>query len=240
MSKTLQPQYASQKGVIADTLVRNVMALGEGTAVPADGLPGYGEGCLFLLRFGIAGANLFVNNGTRTACLFRPFDSALTRQLFGVAGGVAPGTLAADIVFGVFSIPAGFFGQTGRGVNIIASGTFAVSATNKRARLWFNPTTAVLQSAVTGGIILGDTGVVATSGGSWYLEGDVFKTGLPGSNTQTTVSIQQTAGGVSLGTSPNFDTTAVENAPILVAVTLNNTTVLTDSLLGLFEIDSSN
>jgi hypothetical protein len=240
VSKPLQPQYASYKGVIVDTLVRDVMAMGEGTAVPADGLAGYGEGCIWELRFGPAGGNFFINQGTRTSCLFRPIDSVLARQVPGVAGAVAPGATGADNVVGVITIPANYLAFNGQGIEVTASGNFAVNANNKRIKLWFNATTAVVGSTITGGTLLADTGVVATSGVGWLVQGGVFKRGSLGANTQTTESIGAVSGGTHDGVVINVDTTAVETAPILCAVTINNTTTVTDAVMSEFEVDAWN
>lgn len=59
----------------------------EGTTVPTDGTSGYAPGCLFLDVDAAAGANLFVNNGTTTSCLFMPIG----------AGGVIQWTAAGTI-----------------------------------------------------------------------------------------------------------------------------------------------
>lgn len=240
MSKPLQPQYASYKGVIVDTLVKDVMALGEGVAVPADGLAGYGEGCIWLLRFGPSGGNFFINQGTRTSCLFRPMSSVIARHIFGVAGAVAPGATGSDIVVDVITLPANYLAANAQGVNFTAVGNFANNANTKRVKLWFNATTAVVGSAITGGTLLADTGAVTTANLGWVVEGAVIKRGTLGSNTQTTESIGAVSGTTHDGVVLNVDTTAVETAPILCAVTINNTTTATDAVLIEFEADAWN
>jgi hypothetical protein len=240
VSKPLQPQYASYKGVIVDTLVKDVMAMGEGAAVPADGLAGYGEGCIWELRFGPSGGNFFINQGTRTSCLFRPMDSVLARHVPGVTGAFAPGTLGGDYVVDVLTIPANYLAFNNQGIELTSAGNFAANANNKRIKLWFNATTAVIGSLITGGTLLADTGTVATNNLGWVVQGAVFKRGALGSNTQTTESIGAVSGGTHDGVVLNVDTTAVETAPILCAVTINNTTNLTDAVMSEFEIDAWN
>lgn len=241
MSKSLQTgQYASQKGTVAEGHVQNLMILGEGVAAPADGLAGYEEGCIFIVRGASPSFSHLVNMGTSASCLFRNGSGggSLFRTVPGVAGGVAPATTGADVVVAVYSVPANFFGMAGSGLQANASGSFAVNGDTKTAKLWFNPSAAVVGSAVTGGTLVGSTGAVATSGGSWEVQGNVFKRGVAGSNTQTVIGEGGTAGAVATGQSPNVDTTAVENAPILIAVTINCATTASDCTLNWFEVDA--
>lgn len=92
MSNKLRPsQYADQKGTIAETHVANVVALAEGTSVPADGTAGYSAGSLFLLRGGTVGAQLYINQGSVTSSAFKAFQDqtivVATTPVNGVAAG---------------------------------------------------------------------------------------------------------------------------------------------------------
>lgn len=48
---------------------------GLGTTVPTDGEAGYGVGCYFIKSNGTLGNVSYVNEGTATACAFRPFST---------------------------------------------------------------------------------------------------------------------------------------------------------------------
>ena len=71
--------------------------------------------------------------------------------------GISPGATGADNVLAVFSLPANSFDIAGRGVNITAAGKFATTANNKTVRIYYNATTAVVGSTVTGGTLVADT-----------------------------------------------------------------------------------
>lgn len=69
MSTKLQPQYADQKGVVAQGFNGNALIC-EGPTVPTDGTAGFAPGCLWFKRGGVAGACLYVNEGSATSCDF--------------------------------------------------------------------------------------------------------------------------------------------------------------------------
>lgn len=94
MSNKIRPQYPDQRGVIVETFVQNVGALSEGASIPADGRAGYAAGSLFLVREGAVGATLYVNEGTKTSCAFKPFAS----QTVKIARGQATTATASDTV----------------------------------------------------------------------------------------------------------------------------------------------
>lgn len=157
------------------------------------------------------------------------------------SAGVQPGATAADNVLAAFSIPAGSFdaglGSTaGRGVSILAQGSFAATGNNKRVKIIFNPATAVVGSTVgAGGVTIADTGVVATSGGGWTLQGNVFKYGALGSNTQIGLNQSNLVGATaSVLLAPQL-ITAVESGAILVAVTGNATTAVSDIVFNFLD-----
>lgn len=168
-------------------------------------------------------------------------EGNISVQCPGVAGGQAPGATGADNVVLVYSIPASSFDQAGRMIGAEAWIQFAANANSKRAKLWFNPTAAVVGSTITGGTLMADTGAVTQSGGSALLSGSVIKRGAANSNTQTVLP-----GGAVLAAShaglstPSADTTATENAAILVAVTINNATTATDALGVALQVNAMN
>lgn len=204
-----------------------------GAAVWAFGGAAYGNG-------GYNPSNEVTQFGSSTTALMAA-EGNINRQVPGVAGAVAPGATGADNVVAVYSIPANCFDAANRGITITAAGQFAANANNKRIKLWFNPASAVVGSTIgAGGTLLSDTGVVATNGGGWEIGGNVFKRGAAGSNTQTCTSNGAVAGGVHVGVVAPADATAVENAAILVAVTINNTTAVGDSSLVWLEVNAMN
>lgn len=179
--------------------------------------------------------------GSSTAIMLA--EGNINRQVPGVAAQVTPAATGGDYVVAVYSLPASFFdglAGTNRGITINANGNFAANGNNKRIKLFFNATTAVVGALITGGTLMADTGVVATNAGAWQLSGNAFKRGAAGSNTQTVTSNGAIAGGSHLGLSPSVDTVAVENAPILIAVTINNTTTATDAGIAFFDVNAMN
>lgn len=108
MSEKLRPsQFADNKSVIVEAFVPNTGLIMEGPTVPANGLVGYSPGATFYKRGGTAGAQLYINEGSATSCLFLPLASqasAVGNPVNGVAAGykLARGQLttvtAADTV----------------------------------------------------------------------------------------------------------------------------------------------
>jgi hypothetical protein len=168
-------------------------------------------------------------------------EGNINRQVPGVAGAIAPGATGVDNVVAVYSLPANSLDAAGRGITVTASGNFAANGNNKRIKLWWNPATAVVGSTVgASGTLMADTGTVTQSGLSWVVGGNVFKRGAAGSNTQTVVSNGMIVGSTHGGVTISADATAVENAPILVAVTINNTTTATDAVFVWLEVNAMN
>lgn len=158
-----------------------------------------------------------------------------------VSAGVNPGATGADNVLAVFTLPANVFDQSGRGVSFLAEGSFGATVNNKQVKIIFNPSAAVVGSTVgSGGTTIADTGTVATNNLGWSVQANVFKYGAAGSNTQIGLHEQaQTGGTVSSLLKPSL-ITAVENAPILVAVTGNATTAATDIVFNFLGINWMN
>jgi hypothetical protein len=180
--------------------------------------------------------NTQVQAGSSTA-LIRSAGNINTQV---VAAGVIPGATGADNVLAVFSLPANFFdglAGTNRGISITAQGKFAATANNKQVKIIFNPATAVVGSTVgAGGTTVADTGVVATNNLGWSVQANIFKTGAAGSNTQLALHQQAQAGSTVGPLLAPTATAAVENAPILIAITGNATTVASDIVFNFLEI----
>lgn len=205
-----------------------VDAAGNVIATFTQGAPGVGGLAIvgsFSSTFG-AGAAVVAEEGN------------ISRQIS--AAGVQPGGTAVDSVLAVFSLPASSFDIAGRGITITAQGSFGATANNKRLKLIFNAATAVVGSAVTGGTAISDTGVVATNGGGWSLQANVFKYGAAGSNTQMGLHQQaQVGAAVAAMLAPSL-ITATESGAILIAVVGNATTAVSDIVFNFLEINAMN
>ncbi len=156
------------------------------------------------------------------------------------SAGVNPGATAADNVIAVYSLPASSFSAAGKTVTVTACGSFAATGNNKRVKLFFNPSAAVVGSTITGGTLLADTGTVATNNGGWLVAGTVVKYGAAASNTQLCVSGGAAAGAVHAGVSLPALATATESGAILIAVTGNATTAATDIVFNFLEVNAMN
>lgn len=162
------------------------------------------------------------------------------------SAGVQPGATGADNVLAAFTIPSGSFdaglGSTaGRGVSILAQGSFAATGNNKRIKIIFNPATAVVGSTVgASGVTIADTGTVATSGGGWSLKGSVFKYGAAASNTQIGLNDQNLLGAVAAVLLAPQLITATESGAILVAITGNATTAASDIVFNFLSLNALN
>lgn len=168
-----------------------------------------------------------------------PEEGNVNRQIS--AAGIQPGATGVDSVLAFYSLPAGSFDVLGRGLAFQANGSFAATGNNKRLKLIFGATTAVVGSAVVGGTTICDSNTVATNGGGWMITGEVFKYGASGSNTQlgfsTGIVVGTTHGGLSGGP---VACTAPENAPILIAVTGNATTAVSDIVFNFLAVNAMN
>jgi len=160
---------------------------------------------------------------------------------------VNPGSTGNDNVLAVYSLPANSFDGIGaRGLMISATGTFGNNTNVKQVKLWFNATTAVVGSAITGGTVICDSGTYSTTGAvQWEINTQVFKTGAAGSNTQRASGSAVAIGtahlgfGAGAGAQPQ-SITAVESGAILIAVTGAATTLTTDIALVNCYIDAFN
>jgi hypothetical protein len=156
------------------------------------------------------------------------------------AAGINPGATGVDSVLAVFSLPANSLDAANRVLQIVASGSFGATANNKRIKIIFGATAAVVGSTVTGGAAIADTGVVTTDGGGWQIAATVIKTGAKGSNTQLGVHNQaQVGAAVSALVAPQA-LTAVESSPILIAITGDAVTVASDIAFNFLEVNAAN
>lgn len=160
---------------------------------------------------------------------------------------VNPGTTANDNVLAVYTMPANSFDGVGaRGLLISATGTFGNNTNSKQVKLWFNATTAVVGSAITGGTCICDSGAYTTTGAAqWELNAQVFKTGAAGSNTQRASGAAVAIGAAHLGFGAGASAqpqalTATESSPILIAATGNAATLVADIALVNCYIDAFN
>jgi hypothetical protein len=165
-------------------------------------------------------------------------EGNINRQIS--AAGIQPGATGADNVLAIYSIPASSFDSVGRGIGITAQGSFGATANNKRIKLIFNATAAIVGGTVSGGTTIADTGTVATNGGGWSVQANVFKYGGSGSNTQIGLHQQaQIGNAVAALLAPSL-ITATESGPILVAVTGNATTAASDIVFNFLEVNAMN
>lgn len=164
----------------------------------------------------------------------------LNKQLFSQAAPQNPGATGADNVLAVYSLPANTFDVANRSIRILASGSVANNTNTKTVKIIFNPATAVVGSTVgTGGTTLATTGAYSTTGAAaWLLEGEVYKTGAAGSNTQTAISLTNQIAATTVALAVPAAATAKENGVILIAVTGNAATTATDIGLNLFEVSA--
>ena len=162
-----------------------------------------------------------------------------------VSGGTSlqPAATGADNVIAVYSIPANTFDgitNTNRGLSFNAVGSVGATANNKRIKIIYNPTAAVVGSTVSGGTIIADTGTSTVSGAGWSLSAQVFKYGAAGSNTQLAIHQAAQVGSIVSSLIAPAAVTAVESGAILVAVTGNAGTATSDIILNFFEPSGSN
>ncbi len=156
-----------------------------------------------------------------------------------------PAAITNDNVLAVYTLPASSLNAAGRGLEITAAGNLGNDSQAKRIKLIWNPTAAVVGSAVatnSTSFLLGDTGSTTNSGSAcgWQLEAQVYKYGIAGSNTQIgqelAVVIGSTHGGMGLASA----LTTNESLPILIAVTGNATTSVGDISLYNVNIEGFN
>lgn len=163
----------------------------------------------------------------------------INRQVFGTQQ--TPAATGADNVLAVYSLPANSLDTAGRGLMISAAGSFAATTNVKTVKIIFNPSSASVGNTVGGGgTTIGNTGAVTNSAAGWYLQGQVFKYGALGSNTQYGQAIDGNVSTNSTGVGSVSSITANEAASISIAITGNAATATTDILLSIFATNVMN
>ena len=156
------------------------------------------------------------------------------------AGTFCSGT-GADIVMASFVLPGLTFDQAGRTIEVKAFGSTLANGNTKTIKLIFNPSTAVLNGTVgAGGTVIATTGAITTGGSGWFLTGQIIKYGILASNTQVCVSGDAQSAAATLGDVGPQLATAVEANPILVCLTGNAATSLTDITWNVFQVNAMN
>jgi hypothetical protein len=167
---------------------------------------------------------------------------------FGLSGvlntqpsaGVNPASTGGDYVLAVYSVPANFFDQAGRQLEISAAGAYAANGNTKQVKIFVGATTAVVGSAVSGGTKIADSAAVATNGAGWKLGATIEKYGAAGSNTQNGIhtGAQNGSAGAALLTPAAL--TLNEGLTTNIVVTGNATTAATDITLNMFVVKANN
>lgn len=156
-----------------------------------------------------------------------------------------PASITNDNVLAVYSLPASSLSAAGKGLVISAMGSFAADSQAKRCKIIWNPTTAVVGSAVatnSTSALLGDTGSTTNAGAlaGWVLSARVYKYGAAASNTQIGQGTAATIGSTNIGASAPSALTTNESLAIPIAVTGNATSSVGDISLYFLGIEGFN
>ncbi len=156
-----------------------------------------------------------------------------------------PASITNDNVLAVYSLPASSLNASGVGIEVTASGNFAADSQAKRVKLIWNPTAAVVGSAVatnSTSFLLGDTGSTTNAGAlaGWVLQAEVYKYGVAGSNTQIGQFLDGSIAATNLGVGVASALTNNESGAILLAVTGNATTSVGDISLYNMNVEGFN
>lgn len=211
------------------------------------------------LELDTIGMRIIDANGNLRQSVTAPYLPSTTQTQFGSGSGTfleqgnlyryADGTgvqaaaTGADKVVLVYSLPANSLDGTGlRGLTCSFSGNKANNANAITAKIIFNPTTAVVGATVgAGGTTIATTGASTTNGGvGWALQGQVFKYGAANSNTQVCQELATEVGTAHGGCGLAANAVAVENAPILIAFTINAATATVDATGFFSEVNATN
>ena len=147
-----------------------------------------------------------------------------------------------DDVLAFYAMSPNAFDVAGRELLINAAGKFAANGNNKRVKVWATPTLPVLGSAVAGGVLLADSGVVTNNGQGWTASTNITKYGAAGSNTQMAWGSQVITGATHGGTTAPALLTQAEAATIYFAITGSSPTTgaAGDVLLNALAVQFSN
>ena len=156
-----------------------------------------------------------------------------------------PASITNDNVLAVYTLPAGSLSAAGKGLEITTAGNLGNDTQAKRVKLIWNPTSAVVGSAVatnSTSFLLGDTGSTTNGGAAagWIIQAQVYKYGNFGSNTQIGQETGVIVGAVHGGCSLASALTTNESLPILIAVTGNATSSVGDISLYNINIEGFN
>ena len=157
-----------------------------------------------------------------------------------ISAGISPAATGTDNVLAVYTLLAGSFDIAGRGVNFVAQGNFAANSNNKRVKIFVGCTAAVVGSTVSGGTAIADSGTLTTSGAGWALEANLFKYGATGSNTQIGIHQSAQAGSTIAALLSPQALTLTESLPIIIAITGNAATAVSDIVLNFAEVNAMN
>lgn len=156
-----------------------------------------------------------------------------------------PASITNDNVLAVYTMPASSLNAAGKGLEITAAGNLGGDTQAKRVKLIWNPSAAVVGSAVatnSTSFLLGDTGSTTNGGvlSGWAIQSQVYKYGALGSNTQIGQEIGVIIGNTHGGMGVASALTTAESLPILIAVTGNATTSVGDISLYNVNIEAFN
>ena len=157
-----------------------------------------------------------------------------------------PASITNDNVLAVYTLPAGSLSAAGKGLEITAGGNFPLTDTQaKRCKLIWNPTSAVVGSAVgtnSTSFLLGDTGSTTNGGAAagWLIQAEVYKYGALGSNTQIAQETGVIVGSIHGGCGLAAALTTNESLAINIAVTGNATSSVGDIALYNVNIQAFN
>lgn len=180
-----------------------------------------------------------IQSGSATSAVVRSGGNASVQVS---SAGLGNGADTTDDVLFTYALPANAMDAAGRQVTITAAGKFAATANNKRIKIWWGTTTQTVGSAVAGGTLIADSGVVTTNGGGWTATVQIQKYGANGSNTQIGTNAQVVAGATHLGTAAPTLLTATESGVINITITgASSTTGAANDVLGqLFDVAFNN
>jgi hypothetical protein len=160
------------------------------------------------------------------------------------AGGINPGATAVDSVLAAFAIPGSLFdGISNRGVRVTAFGTFAANTNVKTVKMIYAPTAAVVGSTIVGGTTLVATPALSAATNSpWFLEAAIID--IVGANNQLGFQLSSwyaLAGALTdIATTAPSALAADETKDIIVAITGNAATAVTDISLLYFNVQAFN
>jgi hypothetical protein len=160
------------------------------------------------------------------------------------ATGVSPSATGINCVLAVYTLPAGTLDQENRLVEISAQGSFPVNTDNLDLQIVFDPSSAVVGSAVVGGTVIAGQGGITDGAGQWLIKASVVKTGNPGSNTQLSFTDQPicfmgefSVVGNSFGIAGVQSLTSTESSSILIAVTGKATNIATNIIWNFLKVE---